>query len=146
MRIILIVYYICDSPKKRRYSWHLQTIHGNLRLLSRNRVYPSKYLRPAQDAGKPSGTVAFLLGVRREARGERREARGRRQEARGKRQEAPSEQPESNEMVNGWSDGEICFMELLLQSGVRLSASLAVASCLMPLALLPVPYLRRPNF
>jgi len=30
----------CNSPKKRRYSWNLQIIHGSLRLICFNRVYP----------------------------------------------------------------------------------------------------------
>src|SRR5688500_14701475 len=43
-------YFYC-SPKKRRYSCNLQIIHGSLRLLSRNRVDPSKYLMRLTTSG-----------------------------------------------------------------------------------------------
>src|SRR4051794_29398018 len=37
---IIILYYFYTSPKKRRYSCNLQINHGNLRLVSPNRVAP----------------------------------------------------------------------------------------------------------
>ena len=56
----LIPYYLHFSSKKRRYSC-LQIIHGNLRLVSPNRVTPSKYLRRVKPSKATELSVVFFV-------------------------------------------------------------------------------------